>query len=122
MAAAGVIDSTIFNQFGNKDKEEYPIGFVILLTERFFSIRKILNIFAVPIPRHPNMKYKRLLLKLSGEALMGKSKATSLDHEVLEQYSREIMAIKEYGVEIAIVIGGGNIFRGGQAEALGIDR
>ncbi|HRI78858.1 MAG TPA: UMP kinase [Cyclobacteriaceae bacterium] len=68
------------------------------------------------------MKYKRLLLKLSGEALMGKSKATSLDHEVLEQYSKEIKAIKEYGVEIAIVIGGGNIFRGGQAEALGIDR
>jgi len=68
------------------------------------------------------MKYKRLLLKLSGESLMGKSKTTSLDHEVLEQYSKEIKAIKEYGVEIAIVIGGGNIFRGGQAEALGIDR
>ena len=68
------------------------------------------------------MKYKRLLLKLSGEALMGKSKTTSLDHEVLEQYSKEIKTVKEVGVEIAIVIGGGNIFRGGQAEALGIDR
>ncbi|HQQ97744.1 MAG TPA: UMP kinase [Cyclobacteriaceae bacterium] len=68
------------------------------------------------------MKYKRVLLKLSGEALMGKSKNNSIDHEVLEQYSREIKSIKDLGVELAIVIGGGNIFRGGQAEALGIDR
>ena len=68
------------------------------------------------------MKYKRLVLKLSGEALMGKSKTTSIDHEILEQYSKEIKAVKELGVELAIVIGGGNIFRGGQAEALGIDR
>ena len=68
------------------------------------------------------MKYKRILLKLSGEALMGKSKTTSLDPEVLEQYSIEIKAVRETGVELAIVIGGGNIFRGGQAEALGIDR
>src|ERR1044071_8468648 len=68
------------------------------------------------------MKYKRLVLKLSGEALMGKSKTNSIDHEVLEQYSKEIKAIKEPGIELAIVIGGGNIFRGGQAEALGIDR
>jgi uridylate kinase len=68
------------------------------------------------------MKYKRILLKLSGEALMGKSKTNSLDPEVLEQYSSEIKAVHELGVELAIVIGGGNIFRGGQAEALGIDR
>jgi uridylate kinase len=68
------------------------------------------------------MKYKRILLKLSGEALQGSNKTTNLDHNVLEQYSEEIKAIKEKGVEIAIVIGGGNIFRGGQAEALGIDR
>lgn len=71
---------------------------------------------------YPSMKYKRILLKLSGEALMGKSKTTSLDPEVLEQYSMEIKAVRELGVELAIVIGGGNIFRGGQAEALGIDR
>src|SRR4249920_153603 len=68
------------------------------------------------------MKYKRLVLKLSGEALMGKSKTTSIDHEILEQYSKEIKSIKDLGVELAIVIGGGNIFRGGQAESLGIDR
>ena len=68
------------------------------------------------------MKYKRILLKLSGEALMSNSKKSSIDHDILERYAREILAVKEQGVEIAIVIGGGNIFRGGQAEALGIDR
>ena len=68
------------------------------------------------------MKYKRILLKLSGEALQGSSKNTNINPAVLEQYCDEIKAVKEKGVEIAIVIGGGNIFRGGQAEALGIDR
>lgn len=68
------------------------------------------------------MKYKRILLKLSGEALMSSSKKSSIDHDILERYAKEILTVKEQGVEIAIVIGGGNIFRGGQAEALGIDR
>lgn len=68
------------------------------------------------------MKYKRILLKLSGEALQGSSKSSSIDPDVLEQYSEEIKQLHEAGVEIAIVIGGGNIFRGGQADKLGIDR
>lgn len=68
------------------------------------------------------MKYKRILLKLSGEALMGNSKKGSFDPEILEQYAAEIKAVKDQGVQIAIVIGGGNIFRGGQADALGIER
>lgn len=68
------------------------------------------------------MKYKRILLKLSGEALQGKNKSTNIDPAVLEQYCEEIKGVKEQGVELAIVIGGGNIFRGGQAETLGIDR
>ena len=67
------------------------------------------------------MKYKRVLLKLSGESLMG-SKQNNIDPAMLEQYSEEIKTIQKQGVELAIVIGGGNIFRGGQAEALGIDR
>lgn len=71
---------------------------------------------------HSYMKYKRILLKLSGEALMGKSKTSSMDPDVLEQYSTEIKGVHELGVELAIVIGGGNIFRGGQADVLGIDR
>ena len=68
------------------------------------------------------MKYKRILLKLSGEALQGSSKTTNIDPTVLEQYCAEIQHVKNAGVELAIVIGGGNIFRGGQAGALGIDR
>ena len=68
------------------------------------------------------MKYRRILLKLSGEALQGASKSTNINPDVLEQYCAEIKALQQEKVEIAIVIGGGNIFRGGQAEALGIDR
>src|SRR6186713_576043 len=68
------------------------------------------------------MKYKRIVLKLSGESLQGSSKTTNMDPNVLDQYCEEIKAVKEQGVEMAIVIGGGNIFRGGQAETLGIDR
>ncbi|MFN3839109.1 MAG: UMP kinase [Cyclobacteriaceae bacterium] len=68
------------------------------------------------------MKYKRILLKLSGEALQGSSKETHIDPAMLEQYSEEVKRVKEKGVELAIVIGGGNIFRGGEADTLGIDR
>jgi uridylate kinase len=68
------------------------------------------------------MKYKRILLKLSGEALQGGSKNLNINPAVLEQYCDEIKTVIEQGVEVAIVIGGGNIFRGGQAESLGIDR
>jgi len=68
------------------------------------------------------MKYKRILLKLSGESLQGSNKNTNIDPAMLEQYAEEIKEVKEAGVEIAIVIGGGNIFRGGQADTLDIDR
>lgn len=67
------------------------------------------------------MKYKRILLKLSGEALMG-DKNYGIDPSRLQQYADEIKKVKDMGVEIAIVIGGGNIFRGVQAEKSGIDR
>lgn len=67
------------------------------------------------------MKYKRILLKLSGESLMG-SNQYGIDPERLKQYTQEIRNAKEKGVEIAIVIGGGNIFRGVQAEGSGIER
>lgn len=67
------------------------------------------------------MKYKRILLKLSGEALVG-DLDFGIDPKRLHQYASDIKAIKELGVEIAIVIGGGNIFRGVQAEESGIDR
>ncbi|WP_420387915.1 UMP kinase [Roseivirga sp.] len=67
------------------------------------------------------MSYKRILLKLSGEALMGKQ-SYGIDPDRLEQYALEIDRVREKGVEVAIVIGGGNIYRGVQAEASGIDR
>lgn len=67
------------------------------------------------------MKYNRILLKLSGEALMGE-KNYGIDSNRLEQYAQEIKKVKDLGVEVAIVIGGGNIFRGVQAEKTGIDR
>ena len=57
------------------------------------------------------MKYKRILLKLSGEALVG-DKSGGIDPEILIKYSNEIKKIYDKGVEIAIVIGGGNIYRG----------
>jgi uridylate kinase len=57
------------------------------------------------------MKYKRVLLKLSGEALMG-DKEFGIDHNRLKQYAEDIKAVVDAGVEVAIVIGGGNIFRG----------
>ena len=67
------------------------------------------------------MKYKRILLKLSGEALMG-NKQFGIDHNRLMQYAEEIREIADLGAEIGIVIGGGNIFRGVQAERGGMER
>ena len=67
------------------------------------------------------MKHKRVLLKLSGESLMG-DKQFGIDHKRLDQYAKEIKVVLETGVELAIVIGGGNIFRGIQAAEGGMDR
>ncbi|HYS52948.1 MAG TPA: UMP kinase [Thermoanaerobaculia bacterium] len=66
-------------------------------------------------------KYKRILLKLSGEALMG-GRRTGIDAETLANIADEIVAVHNDGVEIAIVVGGGNIFRGVTAATEGIDR
>ena len=67
------------------------------------------------------MKYKRILLKLSGEALMGQQNY-GIDQDRLHQYALQIKEVVREGVEIAIVIGGGNIFRGVQAKNGGLDR
>ncbi len=67
------------------------------------------------------IKYKRILLKLSGESLMGK-KGHGIDPEVLNFFSREVKKIRELNVEVGIVIGGGNIYRGLNASDQGIDR
>ncbi|MDE0979044.1 MAG: UMP kinase [Flavobacteriales bacterium] len=67
------------------------------------------------------MKYKRILLKLSGEALMG-TKQFGIDNDRLKQYAEEIKLLVDAKVEVAIVIGGGNIFRGVQAAEGGMER
>lgn len=67
------------------------------------------------------MKYKRVLLKLSGEALMG-AQQFGIDQSVLDRYASEIEASVKRGVQIAVVVGGGNIFRGVQAESGGMER
>jgi len=69
----------------------------------------------------PSPFYKRILLKLSGEALMGEQQF-GIDPVVLKNYSQEIKSIRELGVEVGIVIGGGNIFRGVQNSSTGIDK
>ena len=70
------------------------------------------------LPLAPGVKYRRILLKLSGEALQGASKF-GLDQPTLAQIADELIDVHSLGVEIALVIGGGNIFRGGSA---GMDR
>jgi uridylate kinase len=67
------------------------------------------------------MRYNRILLKLSGESLMG-DKQFGIDNNRLGEYAAQIKEVHDLGVEIAIVIGGGNIFRGVQAEEGGMDR
>ncbi|EHQ43077.1 MULTISPECIES: UMP kinase [Myroides] len=67
------------------------------------------------------MKYKRILLKLSGEALMGENQY-GIDPKRLAEYAAEVKKVHDLGVEIAIVIGGGNIFRGVAGASVGMDR
>jgi len=67
------------------------------------------------------MRYKRILLKLSGEALMG-DKEFGIDPAVIGRYAREIAAVEKKGIEIGIVIGGGNIYRGVENSSDGVDK
>ena len=69
----------------------------------------------------PETKYQRVLLKLSGEALMG-DQGFGIDPQVVSRIASEVKDVHELGVQVAIVIGGGNIFRGIKAEGEGFDR
>jgi uridylate kinase len=66
-------------------------------------------------------KYKRILLKLSGEALMGEQ-SFGIDPQMLQYVAREFKQVHDLGVEIAVVVGGGNIFRGVKASSFGMER
>ncbi len=66
-------------------------------------------------------KYKRILLKLSGESLLG-DQGHGIDSNILQQYASEIKSIQQEGIEVSIVIGGGNIFRGVKGATEGMDR
>ncbi len=72
-------------------------------------------------PRDHGYRYRRILLKLSGEALMG-DKQYGIDPAIIRQIAREVAAMHTDGVEVAMVVGGGNIFRGLAASASGMDR
>ena len=74
-----------------------------------------------PLQSTDCMKYKRILLKLSGESLLGK-KGNGIDPEMLKLYAGEIKKVYDLGVQIAVVIGGGNIFRGEDAIGAGIEK
>jgi len=72
-------------------------------------------------PAKHRVKYRRILLKLSGEALQGDN-SFGIDSNILSSVSQEIKEIHDLGVGIAIVVGGGNIFRGVAGESSGMDR
>jgi uridylate kinase len=67
-------------------------------------------------------KFKRILLKLSGEAFQNRKKGNSLDPDVLISIAQQVKKVRQMGVEVAVVVGGGNIFRGLPGESTGIDR
>ncbi|QCE35542.1 UMP kinase [Acetobacteraceae bacterium] len=69
----------------------------------------------------PSYKYKRVLLKVSGEALMGKG-AGGIDPQVVERIASDITDVTKAGIQVCLVVGGGNIFRGVAAAAKGMDR
>ncbi|MDD5312938.1 MAG: UMP kinase [Dehalococcoidia bacterium] len=69
----------------------------------------------------PKLKFKRVLLKLSGEALMG-NKSFGIDPKILDLIAGQIKKINDQDIEVAIVVGGGNFWRGASAEAAGMDR
>jgi uridylate kinase len=75
-----------------------------------------------PLATHPAVKYKRIVLKLSGEVLRGGKSGDPIDGGILEKVCNQVKEIHELGVQIGLVIGGGNIFRGSLGEKRGVDR
>jgi uridylate kinase len=76
----------------------------------------------MPSSKNAKPRYQRILLKLSGEAFQNKKTGESLDPAILVAIARQIKQVRALGVEVAIVVGGGNIFRGLTGEGCGVDR
>jgi uridylate kinase len=77
--------------------------------------------FCPPEPAVPEIKYQRIVLKLSGEALLGEAEY-GIDPKVIQRLAQEIVDVRRAGVQVGVVIGGGNIFRGEGLAAAGMDR
>ncbi|MGH7329091.1 MAG: uridine monophosphate kinase, partial [Polyangiaceae bacterium] len=75
-----------------------------------------------PAHPHPRLQYKRFILKLSGEALCGTDGGFGINPEVLRETAAELAEVHALGVQIGIVVGGGNIFRGLKGASAGMDR
>jgi uridylate kinase len=75
-----------------------------------------------PPPLHPGLKYTRIVLKLSGEALCGRDGGFGIDGDVIRATAAELAEVHALGVQIGIVVGGGNIFRGLKGASSGMDR
>jgi uridylate kinase len=76
----------------------------------------------VPPPLHPGLKYRRIVLKLSGEALCGRDGGFGIDGTVIRDTATELAEVHALGVQVGIVVGGGNIFRGLKGASAGMDR
>jgi uridylate kinase len=80
------------------------------------------DVTVMPPPPHPDLRYRRILLKLSGEALCGADGGFGLDPVVLRSMAAELSEVHALGVQMGVVVGGGNIFRGLKGAASGMDR
>ena len=80
------------------------------------------DVTVMPPPPHPDLRYRRIMLKLSGEALCGADGGFGLDPTVLRSMAAELAEVHALGVQMGVVVGGGNIFRGLKGAASGMDR
>ena len=108
------------NYLGSLSRMTLNYTFVRINVAYIFFWKKRIN-YICTTKQFILMKYKRILLKLSGEALMG-DRQYGIDPQRLAEYATEIKQIHDKGIEIAIVIGGGNIFRGVSGASNGMDR
>ena len=83
--------------------------------------REIDSIAPPPLP-DPELKYRRIVLKLSGEALCGEEGGFGIRLETLQRVAAEIAELERLGVQVGVVVGGGNIFRGLKGASAGMDR